>query len=68
MFSIRHIRRSSGNTVTAAGEAGAILGAGTQTIVESRPFDYVGIVISPGEPGEAKSWFRLAPGVGRQAS
>lgn len=43
---------------------GAILGTGTQTIVESRPFDYVGIVISPGEPGEARSWFRLAPGVG----
>lgn len=43
---------------------GAILGTGTQTIVESRPVDYVDIVINPGEPGEARSWFRLAPGVG----
>jgi effector-binding domain-containing protein len=43
---------------------GAILGTGTQTIAESRPFDYVGIVINPGEPGEARSWFRLAPGAG----
>lgn len=43
---------------------GAILGSGTQTITESRPFEYVGITISPGEPGEAKSWFRLSPGVG----
>lgn len=43
---------------------GAVIGSGTQTIVESRPFEYVGIVMSPGEPGEAKSWFRLEPGVG----
>jgi len=43
---------------------GTILGSGTQMITESRPFEYVGIVMSPGEPGEAKSWFRLAPGVG----
>ena len=43
---------------------GAILGSGTQTIVESRPYDYVGLVLNAGEPGEAKSWFRLAPGVG----
>jgi effector-binding domain-containing protein len=43
---------------------GTILGAGTQSIAESRPFDYVGIAISPGEPGEARSWFRLSPGVG----
>jgi effector-binding domain-containing protein len=43
---------------------GAILGSGGQLIVESRPIDYVEIAISPGEPGEARSWFRLAPGVG----
>jgi effector-binding domain-containing protein len=53
--------RGEGATLT---WEGAILGAGTQTIAESRPFDYVGLVISPGEPGEAKSWFRLTPGVG----
>jgi len=53
--------RGAGATVT---WDGAILGSGTQTIMESRPFEYVGIVMSPGEPGEARSWFRLEPGVG----
>jgi effector-binding domain-containing protein len=43
---------------------GAIIGNGTQVITESRPFEYVGIAMNPGEPGEAKSWFRLSPGVG----
>ncbi len=43
---------------------GAILGTGIQTITESRPHQYVGIVMSPGEPGEAKSWFRLERGAG----
>ena len=43
---------------------GAILGSGNQIISESRPFEYVGITISPDEPGEARSWFRLQPGVG----
>jgi len=43
---------------------GAIIGNGTQLITESRPFEYVAIAMSPGEPGEAKSWFRLSPGVG----
>ena len=53
--------RGAGSTVT---WDGALLGSGTQTITESRPFEYVGIVMSPGEPGEAKSWFRLEPGAG----
>lgn len=43
---------------------GAIIGSGTQAITESRPFDYVGIVMNPGEAGEARSWFRLVPGTG----
>lgn len=43
---------------------GAIIGSGAQAIVESRPYEYVGIVMSPGETGEAQSWFRLAPGTG----
>jgi len=43
---------------------GAIIGSGNQIITESRRFDYVGIAMSPGESGEAKSWFKLAPGVG----
>jgi len=53
--------RGVGATVT---WDGVIIGSGTQTITQSRPFAYVGIVMSPGEPGEASSWFRLTPGVG----
>ena len=53
--------RGVGSTVT---WDGAIIGTGTQTIVESEPYEFVGIVMSPGEPGEARSWFRLAPGTG----
>jgi effector-binding domain-containing protein len=43
---------------------GAIIGSGTQAITESRPFEYVDIAMNPGEDGEARSWFRLTPGVG----
>jgi effector-binding domain-containing protein len=43
---------------------GAIIGSGNQIIIDSRRFEYVEIAMSPGEPGEAKSWFKLAPGVG----
>jgi len=43
---------------------GAISGSGNQVITVSRPYDYVEIAMSPGEPGEATAWFRLAPGVG----
>ena len=43
---------------------GAIIGSGTQTIVASRPHEHVGIVLSPGEAGEARSWFDLRPGTG----
>jgi effector-binding domain-containing protein len=53
--------RGEGATVT---WDGAIIGSGTQTIVESRPFEYVGMVMNADEPGEATSWFRLSPGVG----
>ena len=53
--------RGAGATVT---WDGAIIGSGTQTITESTPYERVGIVMNPGEQGEAKSWFRLAPGVG----
>ncbi|MEJ2255975.1 MAG: SRPBCC family protein [Woeseiaceae bacterium] len=53
--------RGEGATVT---WDGAIIGSGTQTITESRPFEYVGIVINAGEAGEARSWFRLTPGTG----
>mgnify|MGYP000337876592 CR=1 FL=1 len=53
--------RGEGATVT---WDGAIVGSGTQTIVASRPFELVDIVINPGEPGEARTWFRLEPGTG----
>ena len=43
---------------------GAIVGSGTQTIVESTPYDHIGIVMNPGEPGEARSMFDLATGTG----
>jgi effector-binding domain-containing protein len=43
---------------------GAIVGSGAQKIVASRPYEYIEIVMSPGEPGEAKSWFRFEPGTG----
>lgn len=43
---------------------GAVIGSGVQLIEESRPYEYVGIVMNPGEPGAARSWFRLAPGTG----
>lgn len=54
-------RRGVGSTVT---WDGAALGTGVQTIAESRPHEYVGIIMNPGEPGEAKSWFRLTGGAG----
>ena len=38
---------------------GAIVGSGTQTIVESRPFEHVATTINPGEAGEAHTWFDL---------
>jgi effector-binding domain-containing protein len=43
---------------------GAIVGSGTQTIVESKPYDHIGIVMNPGEPGEARSMFDLSAGTG----
>jgi len=39
---------------------GAIIGTGTQTIIASRPFEYVENAINPGESGEARSWFDIA--------
>lgn len=43
---------------------GAIVGSGTQTIVESRPYEQIRIVMNPGEPGEALLLFDLAAGTG----
>lgn len=36
---------------------GPVLGSGTQTIVDSRPYEHIATVINPGEPGAAASWF-----------
>jgi effector-binding domain-containing protein len=36
---------------------GLVLGTGSQTITESRPFEHIGTVINAGEPGAARSWF-----------
>jgi effector-binding domain-containing protein len=36
---------------------GLILGNGSQTITESRPFEYIGTLINAGEAGAARSWF-----------
>ena len=54
-------RRGKGAIVT---WDGAILGNGNQIITRSQPYEYVEIATSPGEPGAARSWFRLTPGVG----
>lgn len=43
---------------------GVIAGSGTQTIVESTPYETLSIVLSPGEPGEAWSRFDLVAGTG----
>jgi effector-binding domain-containing protein/uncharacterized protein YndB with AHSA1/START domain len=50
--------RGVGATVT---WDGAIVGSGTQTIVESRPYEHVATTINPGEPGEARTWFDIGP-------
>lgn len=39
---------------------GAIIGTGTQTITESRPFKHIATTINPGESGEAKYWFDIS--------
>ena len=46
--------RGVGATVT---WDGVIAGSGTQTIVESRPYEHVATTINPGEAGEAHTWF-----------
>lgn len=38
---------------------GAIIGSGTQTIVESRPFEHVSSVINSTEASESRTWFDL---------
>jgi len=53
--------RGEGATVT---WDGAVIGSGTQTIIESRPFEHIEIVMSPGEAGEARSWFDFEAGSG----
>ena len=49
--------RGIGATVT---WDGVIVGSGTQTIVESRPYEHIATMINPGEAGEARTWFDFA--------
>ena len=43
---------------------GAIIGSGSQLITESVPYEHIGLLMNPGESGEARAWFDFAPGVG----
>ncbi len=43
---------------------GTVSGSGTQSIAESRPFEYVETVINSGEDSESRTWFELAEGAG----
>lgn len=52
-------RRGVGATMT---WDGAIIGTGSQVIVESRPFDYVATAVNPGAEGESRSWFDVSAG------
>jgi len=54
--------RGTGATIT---WDGAVAGSGTQTIVQSRAYDYVETLINGGEPGESRTWFELTTGAGR---
>jgi uncharacterized protein YndB with AHSA1/START domain len=49
--------RGVGATVT---WDGLVVGSGTETISESRPYEHVATTINPGEPGEARTWFDIA--------
>jgi len=53
--------RGVGSTMT---WDGTIAGSGTQSISESRPFDYVATIINGGDTGESRTWFELQQGVG----
>ncbi|MDH5247051.1 MAG: SRPBCC family protein [Betaproteobacteria bacterium] len=48
--------RGVGATVT---WDGVVAGSGTQTIVESRPYEHLATTINPGEAGEAHTWFDI---------
>ena len=40
---------------------GPVIGSGTERIVQSEPFATVTTVLNPGEPGEARSHFKIIP-------
>jgi effector-binding domain-containing protein/uncharacterized protein YndB with AHSA1/START domain len=40
---------------------GAIAGGGTQTVTESRPYEFLATIINAGEDGESRTWFELTP-------
>ena len=39
----------------------ALIGSGTEVIVESRPFESVVTTVNPGEPGESSNRYRITP-------
>lgn len=53
--------RGVGSTIT---WDGSIAGSGTQSVTDSRPFEFVATTINIGEPGESRTWFELNDGVG----
>ena len=53
--------RGAGATMT---WNGARLGSGSQTIIDSRPYQHIEIALNPGDDGAARSWFSLTPGSG----
>ena len=48
--------RGVGSTLTWDGN---VAGSGTQTISDSRPFEFVETTINAGEPGQSRTWFEL---------
>ena len=48
--------RGIGSTLT---WDGTVAGSGTQTISDSRPFEFVETTINAGEPGQSRTWFEL---------
>ncbi len=44
--------------------SGAVVGSGSQTIIDSRKYELVELAINPGDDSEALAGFTLAPGIG----
>jgi len=53
--------RGIGSTIT---WDGSIAGSGNQSIIDSRPFEFVATKINAGEESESRTWFELNDGTG----